>query len=146
MPADHLIPLLAGEDPAAIAWIVGAARIVVASGGSVSLERAAKLAATERQRARAMRDAHIARAACALAGGTRLATPLQLWRAFSDFRRACWPIWQAMREPPPGASLAEASMFWSLKSGVVPVTPQGLGRILRTFGETLGVRAVSETN
>ncbi len=141
---DHLLGLVAAGDRRALAWAVQAARRVVATGGALGFEQAAGLASTPAKRRRALRDFAIVQAARALGGGDA-ATPLQLHLAVEQFRRACWPIWSARQVPPASATQVEVALFHAFKAGGIPGTPQGIGKILRTFKQTKLLNLVSET-
>lgn len=142
---DHLVALAADGDPRAVAWLVQSARAVVAAGGAIGLERAAGLANTPAQRRRALRDFHVVVAARALGVDGALAPQLTLHKAFEDFRRACWPLWSARKAPPESASAAEIAMHHAMRAGDVPRSPQGLGRIVRSWRETHRAYSVAET-
>lgn len=126
---DHRLIALAAGDAEAVRWIIDACQRVLIAGGSIGIEQAAGLATTPESRRRALRDFNLARAA-AMVGGT----PLALHRSVEDFRRACWPLWRAMRHAPASASPLERALDGAFRCGSVPTTAQGLGKVLRGFG------------
>jgi hypothetical protein len=126
---DNLLLPLAQGDPAAVDWIIRAARVVVATRGDMGLEEAASLARTPLGRRRGLRDAYLRQAAL-IVGGGRLAGPKEMHALLRQFAGGLWKDWQGRREAPSYASDLEVALFNAFRAGDVPTTPQGVGGAL----------------
>ena len=126
---DPLILSLANGEPAAINWIVGAARAVVAGRGNEGLESAARLSKTHAYRMRGLRDGYLRQAARLLGNGVAIG-PKELLAAVERFRTGRWSQWHKLDLVPPYACDLEVALFNAFKCGEPPGTSQGLGRIL----------------
>lgn len=132
MKSDHMLYRLADGDQRAIAWIIEAAGVCVRSAGALPLESCAGLATTPASRRQAVRDAALCSAAYNLGQRGEMAPPLALFTALEQFKLEHWPAWQRLSKPPVCASPVQQAFWAALKSGPVPGTPQGIGRILRS--------------
>jgi hypothetical protein len=126
---DPLILSLATREPAAIDWIIAAARAVVAGRGNEGLESAAMLSKTHAGRMRGLRDGYLRQAARLLGNGVAVG-PKELLAAVERFRVGRWAQWHTLDRAPTYACDLEVALFNAFRCGEPPGTAQGLGRIL----------------
>jgi hypothetical protein len=125
-----MLALLAQGDETAVQWIVKSAQSYVERGASISFEACCNLSPTVGARRRAMRNTYIIEAARALGGGSPV-MQTELHDAFQRFLSDHWPSWKDCACTPKCATPAQYAMNLAAKSGRIPSTPQGLGKIVR---------------